>query len=106
MMATLKHTPTPQDVEGDLQSAMIEAKALTGILAHVSASSIPVTHDEVMVIANSLDRAVGAIDRTVTAALAAWKAEKDRELLLITGLGPLSAEQAAKLAAMTGAGDV
>jgi hypothetical protein len=60
---------------------------------------------KIMLLANSMDRAIGAIDETVSEALAAWRAEKDRATLLVANL-ELTGEQAARLAGMIGKGDV
>lgn len=103
--AAMQHTTTPESATDDLGSALVEAKAFTRILTHISASSTPVTRDEVMVIANGLDRSVSAIDRAVSAALKAWRADKtacaDRITLLLANL-ELTGEQAARLAAIAG----
>jgi hypothetical protein len=103
MQATPKHTPTPAEAIENIGSVVVELHALTGLLDHLATSTVEVSKDQVGVIANSLAAAVGAIDRTASEVIQAWKAEKDRATLLLANL-ELTEEQASRAAALVGEG--
>jgi hypothetical protein len=83
MQAETNHTTTPSEAVENIGSVVVELHALTGLLDHLATSTVDVSKDQVGVIANSLAAAVGAIDRTTSDVIQAWKAEKDRATLLL-----------------------